>query len=111
MPIDAAGHTFSIGPVELARLIDKTRFAISTEETRYYLNGIFFHAVVVNGAPMLRAVATDGHRLALADCPAPEGSVGMGLVLADLVARAHGGGLRLHDTERGFAVELMLSNP
>ena len=77
MPIDAAGHTFSIGPVELARLIDKTRFAISTEETRYYLNGIFFHAVVVNGAPMLRAVATDGHRLALADCPAPEGSVGM----------------------------------
>jgi signal transduction histidine kinase len=41
----------------------------------------------------------------------PEGSVGLGLVLADLVARAHGGGLRLPDTERGFAVELLLSNP
>ena len=77
MPIDAAGHTFLIAPDALARLIDKTRFAISTEETRYYLNGIFFHAVVVNGAAMLRAVATDGHRLALADYDAPEGSVGM----------------------------------
>jgi DNA polymerase-3 subunit beta len=61
---------------DLARLIDKTRFAISTEETRYYLNGLYLHTVVDNGESKLRAVATDGHRLALAECAAPEGSVG-----------------------------------
>lgn len=61
---------------ELARLIDKTRFAISTEETRYYLNGLYLHVVSEGGLNQLRAVATDGHRLALAETPAPEGSVG-----------------------------------
>jgi DNA polymerase-3 subunit beta len=61
---------------DLARLIDKTRFAISTEETRYYLNGLYLHTVVEGGEARLRAVATDGHRLALAECPAPEGAVG-----------------------------------
>ena len=61
---------------DLIRLIDKTRFAISTEETRYYLNGLYLHTVVENGAPLLRAVATDGHRLALAEMPAPEGAAG-----------------------------------
>ena len=59
--------------VELKRLIDNTQFAISTEETRYYLNGIFLHTVEVDGAPMLRAVATDGHRLARVETPAPQG--------------------------------------
>lgn len=78
MPSDGFETRFEIEPTELGRLIDKTRFAISTEETRYYLNGIFFHAVA-NGAgvPMLRAVATDGHRLALADFAAPKGAQGM----------------------------------
>jgi DNA polymerase-3 subunit beta len=61
---------------DLIRLIDKTRFAISTEETRYYLTGIYLHTVVEDGRQTLRAVATDGRRLALADMPAPEGSVG-----------------------------------
>jgi len=61
---------------ELIRLIDKTRFAISTEETRYYLNGLYLHVVMDGGEARLRAVATDGHRLALAEMPAPEGSVG-----------------------------------
>jgi DNA polymerase-3 subunit beta len=61
---------------DLARLIDKTRFAISTEETRYYLNGLYLHAVVEDGKAKLRAVATDGHRLALAEMDAPEGAVG-----------------------------------
>ncbi|MGI9170786.1 MAG: DNA polymerase III subunit beta [Caulobacteraceae bacterium] len=59
---------------DLMRLIDKTRFAISTEETRYYLTGIYLHTVVEDGRPVLRAVATDGHRLALCEMPAPEGS-------------------------------------
>ncbi|MGE0830212.1 MAG: DNA polymerase III subunit beta [Hyphomonadaceae bacterium] len=75
MPADGFDTEFQIHPTELGRLIDKTRFAISTEETRYYLNGIFFHTVVNGaGAPMLRGVATDGHRLALADAVAPEGA-------------------------------------
>lgn len=77
MPSDGFETRFEIEPTDLARLIDKTRFAISTEETRYYLNGIFFHTVAVDGAPRLRAVATDGHRLALADFAAPAGAQGM----------------------------------
>ncbi len=76
MPSDGFETKFEIEPTELGRLIDKTRFAISTEETRYYLNGIFFHTVDADG-PKLRAVATDGHRLALADYGAPKGSQGM----------------------------------
>jgi DNA polymerase-3 subunit beta len=76
MPSDGFETKFEIEPTELTRLVDKTRFAISTEETRYYLNGIFFHTVDSNGAK-LRAVATDGHRLALADAPAPKGAQGM----------------------------------
>ena len=67
---------FSLPAEDLRRIIDSTRFAISTEETRYYLNGIFLH--VVDGAePRLRAVATDGHRLARIELPAPPGAVGM----------------------------------
>jgi DNA polymerase-3 subunit beta len=77
MPADALANRFEIHPTELKRLIDKTRFAISTEETRYYLNGIFLHTVVANDTAMLRGVATDGHRLALADVAAPEGAQGM----------------------------------
>ncbi len=65
---------FSIAAAQLAKLIDKTRFAISTEETRYYLNGIHFHATRGGAAAMLRAVATDGHRLARVEVPLPEGA-------------------------------------
>ncbi len=62
---------------DLIRLIDRTRFAISTEETRYYLNGLYLHAVSQDGEMKLRAVATDGRRLALAEMPAPEGFAGL----------------------------------
>lgn len=65
---------FSIAAAQLARLIDKTRFAISTEETRYYLNGIHLHATRDGAAAMLRAVATDGHRLARVEVPLPDGA-------------------------------------
>src|ERR1700737_4445130 len=70
-------HKFSLPAKDLKRLIDKTQFAISTEETRYYLNGIYLH--VAGSAPSipLRAVATDGHRLAQIDLPAPQGATGM----------------------------------
>ena len=79
-PVMSAGelpHQFSLSAAELRGLIDRTRFAISTEETRYYLNGIYLHTVDISGTPMLRAVATDGHRLARVETQAPEGSVGV----------------------------------
>ncbi len=70
-------HTFSLPAADLKALIEKTRFAISTEETRYYLNGIYLHHVDVGGEARLRAVATDGHRLAQVEVDAPDGSAGM----------------------------------
>lgn len=66
------GNSFEITAGDLKRLIDKTKFAISTEETRYYLNGIFFHTADADSGKTLRAVATDGHRLAQADMSCPE---------------------------------------
>jgi DNA polymerase-3 subunit beta len=65
---------FQLPAATLKKLIDRTQFAISTEETRYYLNGIYLHAVTVGKQPMLRAVATDGHRLAQAQVDAPAGA-------------------------------------
>lgn len=73
MTADGFTHNFSLDAPALARLIDKTRFAISTEETRYYLNGIYFH----EADGKLRTVATDGHRLALAEMPLPAGAQGL----------------------------------
>jgi len=70
-------HKFSLKAADLKRLIDKTQFAISTEETRYYLNGIYLHAAGSAKAPTLRAVATDGHRLAQMEIELPKGAAGM----------------------------------
>jgi DNA polymerase-3 subunit beta len=70
-------HQFSMPATALRELIERTQFAISNEETRYYLNGIYVHTLEVDGAPTLRAVATDGHRMARAEVEAPEGSKGM----------------------------------
>jgi DNA polymerase-3 subunit beta len=70
-------HIFRLDSVALKGLIEKTQFAISTEETRYYLNGIFLHTHEAGGKLKLRSVATDGHRLARAEIDAPAGSEGM----------------------------------
>ena len=70
-------HRFAVPALALRGLIDRTRFAISTEETRYYLNGIYLHAADSDGTRVLRAVATDGHRLARVEEPLPEGAGGM----------------------------------
>lgn len=70
-------HDFALPAQALRGLIDRTRFAISTEETRYYLNGIFLHAADTQDGPVLRAVATDGHRLARVEERLPEGAWGM----------------------------------
>jgi DNA polymerase III subunit beta len=76
MPQEGLSGPIGVDTTALMRLIDRTRFAISTEETRYYLTGIYLHTLVVEGREVLRAVATDGHRLALADMPAPDGAAG-----------------------------------
>src|ERR687889_963905 len=98
-------HRFTVPAAELKRLIDKTQFAISTEETRYYLNGIFLHAVEGDGGPVLRAVATDGHRLARVEFPAPDGAAGMPGVI---VPRKTVGEVQrlIEDSEAEVTVEL-----
>lgn len=74
---ELAGGEFAtrmeIAPQALARILSTVQFAISTEETRYYLNGIYLHRATSDGESALRAVATDGHRLARSEMPAPEG--------------------------------------
>jgi DNA polymerase III subunit beta len=77
MAAGALPHKFRLAADDLKRLIDKTRFAISTEETRFYLNGIYVHAAKDGKAPVLRAVATDGHRLARYELELPEGASDM----------------------------------
>lgn len=65
---------FSAPAPLLRRLFDKAKFAISTEETRYYLNGVYMHVADADGGKVLRCVATDGHRLARIDGDLPEGA-------------------------------------
>src|SRR5215813_10218612 len=76
-PATAGGdlpHRFPLSAIDLRGLVDRTKFAISTEETRYYLNGIYVHAFSTGKQKSLRAVATDGHRLARVEMPLPEGA-------------------------------------
>ena len=78
-PVIAEGElpvSFELPAETLKQIIDKTRFAISTEETRYYLNGIFWH-VSDDPLPVLKAAATDGHRLARVTMPRPDGAEAM----------------------------------
>jgi len=78
-PVIAEGELptrFELPAATLRQIIDKTRFAISTEETRYYLNGIFLHTSD-ESQPVLKAAATDGHRLARVTVPRPAGAEGM----------------------------------
>jgi DNA polymerase III subunit beta len=98
-------HRFTLPAKDLKRLIDKTQFAISTEETRYYLNGIYLHVANNDGTVVLRAVATDGHRLAQVDLPAPAGTEGMPGVI---VPRKTVGEVQrlIEDTAAEVAVEL-----
>ncbi len=72
---------FSVAAPVLRRLFDKSKFAISTEETRYYLNGVYMHIATGENGPALRCVATDGHRLARVDAALPDGADGMAGVI------------------------------
>lgn len=96
---------FSAPAPALRRLFDKSKFAISTEETRYYLNGVYMHVAESDGGKVLRCVATDGHRLARIDAPLPAGAEGMPGVI---VPRKTVGELRklLDDDEAQIAVSV-----
>jgi DNA polymerase III subunit beta len=75
-PVIAEGDLptrFELPAATLRQIIEKTRFAISSEETRYYLMGIFLHVI----DDQMRAAATDGHRLARVTVPRPDGAEGM----------------------------------
>ena len=101
-------HRFTLGAGDLKKLIEKTQFAISNEETRYYLNGIFMHTTEVDGHAMLRGVATDGHRLARVEIPAPAGSAGMPGVIVPRKAVSEVQKL-IEDTEADVTIELSSS--
>jgi DNA polymerase-3 subunit beta len=98
-------HSFKVAAADLKRLIDKTQFAISTEETRYYLNGIYLHSAGSEKAATLRGVATDGHRLAQIDLVLPKGAAGMPGVI---VPRKTVGEVQrlIEDSEAEVAIEL-----
>jgi DNA polymerase-3 subunit beta len=97
---------FELPAETLKQIIDKTRFAISTEETRYYLNGIFLH-VQDDGQPVLKAAATDGHRLARVTVARPEGAEGMPDII---IPRKCVGELRKLLDEVDGSVEMSLSS-
>ncbi|MGB8839968.1 MAG: DNA polymerase III subunit beta [Aliidongia sp.] len=100
-------HEFLLSANDLKSLIDRTRFAISTEETRYYLNGIFLHATRSGEVQVLRAAATDGHRLARVEVPLPEGADGMpGIIVPRKTVQE----LRKLLEEVGQAVRIELSD-
>lgn len=108
-PVIAEGELptrFELPAQTLRQIIDKTRFAISTEETRYYLNGIFLH-VSDEATPVLKAAATDGHRLARVTVPRPDGAEGMPDVI---IPRKCVGELRKLLDERDGSVEISLSS-
>src|SRR2546425_4788771 len=98
-------NTFKLAAGDLKRLIDKTQFAISTEETRYYLNGIYLHTAGTAKAATLRAVATDGHRLAQVELPLPAGANGMP---GGIVPRKTAGEVQrlIEDNEAEVSIEL-----
>lgn len=72
-PLNAA-CAFALDAQAFAAHLGQVAFAISTEETCYYLNGVYLHQHVGEDGPMLRLVATDGHRLARLEIVAPDGS-------------------------------------
>lgn len=98
--------SFNIPANDLRALIDRTKFAMSTEETRYYLNGIYIHAAEQEGVKVLRAVATDGHRLARFEMPLPAGAENMPGVILPRKAVAE---LRKLVEEAGDSIQIGLS--
>jgi DNA polymerase-3 subunit beta len=97
---------FSMPTADLVRLFDKARFAMSQEETRYYLNGVYLHAFADGALKLIRAAATDGHRLARLEAPLPAGAEKMPGVIVPRKAVAEIGRL-LGDADE--SVEIAVS--
>lgn len=74
LTIQDVAHSFELPVAQLADILTRTEFCISTEETRYYLNGVFFHHIKLGDKVRLRGCSTDGHRLAQIEDDAPEGA-------------------------------------
>jgi DNA polymerase-3 subunit beta len=106
MPEGDLKHKFALTAGDLRTLVDRTRFAISTEETRYYLNGIYLHATKAKNVEVLRAVATDGHRLARVEMAAPQGAKGIPGII---IPRKTVGEVRKLIDETSAPVEVALS--
>jgi DNA polymerase-3 subunit beta len=98
--------TFSVPAADLRALVDRTKFAMSTEETRYYLNGIYLHESDNDGVKVLRAVATDGHRLARFEMPLPSGAEGMPGII---IPRKAIGELRKLSEDAADTIQISLS--
>ena len=98
---------FTLTSQTLKDLIERTSFAVSTEETRYYLNGIYLHETTSKNEKVLRAVATDGHRLAYADTVLPQGAEGMAGIIVPRKAIGELGKLL---AEESGDVQIALSN-
>jgi DNA polymerase-3 subunit beta len=98
--------TITIPSADMRALIDRTKFAMSTEETRYYLNGIYVHATENEGVKVLRAVATDGHRLARFEMPLPDGAEGMAGII---IPRKAIGELRKLIDDAADTIQIQLS--
>ena len=98
--------SFSLPAADMRALIDRTKFAMSTEETRYYLNGIYVHEAEREGVKVLRAVATDGHRLARFEMPLPDGAAGMSGII---IPRKAIGELRKLVDEAADSISITLS--
>jgi DNA polymerase-3 subunit beta len=107
MTAGALPHRFRLAADDLKRIVDKTRFAISTEETRYYLNGIYVHAAKDAKPPVMRAVATDGHRLARYELELPDGAAQIPGVI---IPRKTVGELRKLLDDADGAIEISLSD-
>ncbi len=98
--------SFTLPANDLRALIDRTKFAMSTEETRYYLNGIYIHAAENQNVKVLRAVATDGHRLARFEMPLPAGAEEMPGVILPRKAVAE---IRKLVEEAGDSIQISMS--
>lgn len=103
-------HKFSLVAGDLYKLLSHSEFAISTEETRYYLTGAYFHCVEEEGKLLLRTVSTDGHRLAKLQMEAPIGAEGMPSVILGRKLVVELVRLLAEDKERDVQIELSVSN-
>lgn len=70
-------HRFTMPGKTFLDMLNGTKGAVSKEETRYYLNGIFFHTRQFGNVHALVTAATDGHRLYRMDAEAPVGALGL----------------------------------